>query len=145
VITALNGQPVRTVRDLRNVEGLLPVGTDITVAVRRDGRERNLRARLVATLSQLLGDNLDPRLGGAEFGPLPESAAARGITGALVTRLVASSAAARAGLRRGDVVMAVNGAEVASLEALRDAAGARPAEITLTILRNGLLYALPLR
>lgn len=142
VITALDGQTVNTVRDLRNIEGLLPVAQDLTVAVLRDGRARDLRVRLVATLSELLGDNLDPRMAGARFVPVPDAYAARGVSGAAVA--ATSGRAARTGLRRGDVVVRVNDRDIDGLDALRDAIEGKPPLINLTILRGNRLYQVPM-
>jgi Do/DeqQ family serine protease len=144
VITALDDQPVRLVRDLRNIEGLLPVGKDVGVRVLRNGDARTLTARLVATATQLLGDNLDTRLAGAQFVPVPEAYAARSIQGAMIEAVDGNSRAARAGLRRGDVVMAVNDVEVEDLEALRRAIAGKPSALVLTILRGNRLYTVPM-
>jgi Do/DeqQ family serine protease len=144
VITALDDQPVRLLRELRNIEGLLPVGTDVAVAIVREGAPRSLRARLVATLDQLLGDNLDPRLAGALFVPLPERAVAAGLSGVLTSEVAGNGRAARAGLRRGDIVLAVNRTEIDGLAALRAALDPAPEALGLTIVRNNRLYTLPL-
>ncbi len=138
VITSVDGQAVNTVRDLRNIEGLLPVQQDLPVSVLRDTRQRELSLRLVATLGELLGDNLDARLGGARFVPVPEPYVANGITGAAIS--ATNGRAARAGLRRGDVVVRVNDTEIANLEALRDVLAGKPPLLNLTILRGNRLY-----
>ena len=144
VVTALNDQAVRSARDLMNIEGLLPVGRDVAVKVLRNGRERVLDARLSASTQLLLGDNLDPRLAGAQFVPLPEHLVARGMRGVMVSSVTGAGRAARAGLRRGDVVMAVNDTEIDRLEELRSAAGDRDGALVLTILRNGRLFSVPM-
>ena len=60
-------------------------------------------------------------------------------TGALITEVLANSAAERAGLMVGDVITAVNGEAVADAAALRDLIGGlRPRErVTLEVLRDG--------
>jgi S1-C subfamily serine protease len=59
--------------------------------------------------------------------------------GALITEVIANSAAERAGLLVGDVITAVNGKEVADAAALREVIGElRPRErVTLEVLRDG--------
>jgi S1-C subfamily serine protease len=59
--------------------------------------------------------------------------------GALITEVLANSAAERAGLLVGDVITAVNGEAIVDAAALRDAIGGlRPREsITLEVLRDG--------
>lgn len=142
VITAIDGRPVSGARELYNMEGLLPVQQDLPVSVQRDGRTRQLRVRLEPTLSELLGENLDARLAGATFVALPDAYVTRGISGAAIA--AASGRAARAGLRRGDVVVRVNDTEIDGLEALRDVLAGKPALLNLTILRSNRLYQVPL-
>ncbi|MDQ3802689.1 MAG: PDZ domain-containing protein [Acidobacteriota bacterium] len=59
--------------------------------------------------------------------------------GALVNSVAPGSPAERAGLRRGDVITAFNGAPVADTNALRNAvAGTQPGtEVSLTVNRDG--------
>ncbi|WP_133000391.1 Do family serine endopeptidase [Luteimonas arsenica] len=62
-----------------------------------------------------------------------------GSRGAVVTRVHADSAAAAAGLRAGDVVVAANGERIADSEALRNFQGLQPADarVALDIRRDG--------
>ena len=46
VITALNGQAVTDPNTFRNTIAATPPGTEVTLAVRRDGSERQVRATL---------------------------------------------------------------------------------------------------
>jgi serine protease DegQ len=46
VIVEVNGQPVLDADDLRNLIGLMPVGTDLAIVLYRDGRERAVNARV---------------------------------------------------------------------------------------------------
>jgi serine protease DegQ len=46
VIVRAHGQPIQDAGDLRNLVGLLPVGTDLPIVLYRDGRERALAARI---------------------------------------------------------------------------------------------------
>ncbi|MDZ3821968.1 MAG: trypsin-like peptidase domain-containing protein [Pseudoxanthomonas sp.] len=144
VITALNGTPVRSGRELRALEGMLPGGGEVALVVLRDGRERRLAGALVSALTALVGDTADRRLAGAEFAPVPERLAARGVRGALASAVAAESPAGRAGLRRGDVVLQVNGTDLDDLEALRAALVRAPAVLSLTILRGNRLYKVDL-
>jgi S1-C subfamily serine protease len=59
--------------------------------------------------------------------------------GALVNSVVPGGAAARAGVRSGDVITAFNGTQVQDPNALRNAVARTPpgSEVTLTIWRNG--------
>ncbi|HEX6111388.1 MAG TPA: Do family serine endopeptidase [Geminicoccaceae bacterium] len=46
VIVEVNGQPVLDADDLRNLIGLMPVGTDLAIVLYRDGRERSVDAQV---------------------------------------------------------------------------------------------------
>ena len=46
VIVAVNGQPVLDADDLRNLIGLMPVGTDLAIVLYREGRERAVDAQV---------------------------------------------------------------------------------------------------
>ena len=72
------------------------------------------------------------------------SVAIGNIHGAVIEAVGGNSPAARAGLRRGDVVMAVNDAEIEDLEALRKAIAGKPSTLVLTILRGNRLYTVPI-
>jgi S1-C subfamily serine protease len=62
----------------------------------------------------------------------------------LTTEMAGNGRAARAGLRRGDIVLAVNRTEIDGLAAFRAALAPAPATLALTIVRNNRLYTLPL-
>jgi Do/DeqQ family serine protease len=46
VIVAVNGQPVLDADDLRNLIGLMPVGSDLAIVLYRAGRERSVAAQV---------------------------------------------------------------------------------------------------
>jgi serine protease DegQ len=46
VIVAVNGQPVQDADDLRNLIGLMPVGTELAIALYRNGRARSVSAQV---------------------------------------------------------------------------------------------------
>ena len=46
VVVAVNGQPVLDADDLRNLIGLMPVGTELAIVLYRDGRERSVDAQV---------------------------------------------------------------------------------------------------
>jgi Do/DeqQ family serine protease len=46
VIVEVNGQAVLDADDLRNLIGLMPVGTDVAIVLYRDGRERSVNAQV---------------------------------------------------------------------------------------------------
>ena len=46
VVVEVNGQPVLDADDLRNLIGLMPVGTELAIVLYRDGRERSVEAQV---------------------------------------------------------------------------------------------------
>ncbi len=117
VITAIDGRPVDSAQALRNIEGLLLVGTEVNIGYLRDGQrlrsevliEENLDARIAAR-------RLDERLDGMVLVRIPERSPLRG---ALVEEVRRTTAAWEAGLRAGDVIVSVNRSAVSSLAELR--------------------------
>jgi len=141
VLTRVDGQPVGSIRALAGVATLLPVDRVVAIELRRDGRSRQVSVRLDANASELLGENLDPRLAGALFTALPDRLERAGVSGVLIATITGNGRAARAGLRRGDVVLSINDVKVADLPALRREIGKQPERLQLTILRGNRLYA----
>jgi Do/DeqQ family serine protease len=111
IITEFNGRSVRDFAELRNQVGLLRVGDKATLTVVRGGKTKKIDVEVggaeEATVAE--GGEVNERLGGAQFGPLTEQAAADGIEqGVSVQMVERGSPAARAGLRDGDVIIGVN-------------------------------------
>jgi S1-C subfamily serine protease len=146
VITALTGERVVDSNALRNHVARLKPGSRVELTVIRDGRTRTL----TATLDELPSQNADANAGagapanaslGLSVQPLTGEHAARlGVPrgeGLLVTGVAASSAAADAGIQRGDVILEVDGTTPTSPSDLRSAsedAGERP---MLVLVRRG--------
>lgn len=145
VITAINDRPVRDSSSLRNNIGVLRAGDAVRVELIRDGKPLTISATLGdnqgGSRSALSGGALNRRLDGASFTELPANHPLAGeIDGVLVAGVDAGSAAARGGLRPGDVIVAVNRQPVGDLDSLRAATdGAR--SLLLQIVRgNGSLF-----
>ncbi|MCW8808395.1 MAG: Do family serine endopeptidase, partial [Rhodanobacter sp.] len=86
VLTTLNGKPLRSVSELRNAEGLLPLGSTVRLGVLRDGRVRKVSATLRAEKpASLDGGQLDPRLRGVRFSELSGNLRNRGIDGVVAS------------------------------------------------------------
>ncbi|GAB4211137.1 MAG: DegQ family serine endoprotease [Rhodoferax sp.] len=127
VIVKFDGKPVEKSSDLPRMVGAVKPGTQSTVTVWRDGKMRDLSVKVAeiepekapvaaakakpnaAKRAQALGLAL------SELGP--EARKELGVRGGVRVEGVAG-AAARAGLREGDVILAVANTAVASIEAL---------------------------
>jgi serine protease Do len=135
VITRYDGRPVERWSDLPRAVAETPVGREVPVDVRRDGKPLTLTVK-VAKLDEpdrQAAAGVEP--GAAEFG-----IAARSLTpdlaksldvpdgrGVLVERVQDGSRAQKAGLAAGDVIVEVDQHPVGSVEALRTALEKHPA------------------
>jgi Do/DeqQ family serine protease len=134
VLTSLDGKPLQSVQQLRNTEGLLPLGSTLQLGIVRDGQPRQVSATLSAEkLASLDGGQLDPRLAGVRFRELSQSQRDQGWYGAAVSTVQPGSRAAQAGLRAGDVVVGIGNQRLTSLRMLRGLAGVRLRQLVLVV------------
>jgi Do/DeqQ family serine protease len=134
VLTSLDGKPLQSVQQLRNTEGLLPLGSTLQLGIVRDGQPRQVSATLSAEkLASLDGGQLDPRLAGVRFSELSQSQRDQGWYGAAVSTVQPGSRAAQAGLRAGDVVVGIGNQRLTSLRMLRGLAGVRLRQLVLVV------------
>lgn len=136
VILAANGQRIDSADALHNYEGLQPVGSALTLDLRRDGKPLQLRATLKEQARALSGTALDARLSGATFIDLPESLRQAGLTGVLVQDVARGSRAEQNGLRKGDVVTAASTGEFVDLAGFQANFRQRPTQLALAIFRG---------
>ena len=138
VIVEIDGRAVEDSIGLRNMIGLMRLGTDMEITFIRDGEKRTMRARTGRSSSQVLAESgAVDKFRGAEFQDLDASHPRFETTeGVLVSRVEEGSPAEANGLRAGDIVTAVNRVKVRSVaefsEVVADAGGA----IALNILRG---------
>jgi S1-C subfamily serine protease len=123
--------------DLRNRVGLEPVGSQVEIEYLREGKRESASVRIAAEGSGP-GSGLEAgRLQGAQFQDAEGNV--------FVARVEEDSAAARSGLRAGDVIIAVNRRPVSTvaelISALREAAGT----IALDLFRGGAKLFLVIR
>jgi serine protease Do/serine protease DegQ len=125
VVLSINDRPIRDSSGLRNAIGLLEVGEPVRLEILRDGKPMTLSTRVGEYVpARAEGGAINPRLAGVTFEDIgPNSPlGGRGVRGVVVAQIESGSAAARAGLRRNDVVTAVNRQPVASTDELRQIA-----------------------
>lgn len=136
VVTALDGQSVDNREALHNLEGLLPVGRPVRIALQRDGKPLTLSAVLKASPKELNGARLDPRLAGAVFVELPERARQSGVAGVVVARVDEDSRAAASGLRPGDRITGIGRRAIVDLAGLQAALTQPPGQLALLVVRG---------
>lgn len=142
VITAINGKRVVNSAQLHNQEGLTPVGAAVQLDVLREGKNLQLQTKLTAIVrASAQGGDLDPRLAGVTLidAERPARSSGQGVQADSVSR---DSLAFSRGMRSGDLVMAINQRSVADVAELRNALQPPPAQLLLTIVRDGTAYFL---
>jgi Do/DeqQ family serine protease len=140
VITAVNGQPVKSNSELRNTIGLLRVGDKVEIGLLRDGKPVRVTAVIADTTAELSGGpaSIHKSFEGAVLADAADAG------GALVRSVEPGSAAAQAGLRAEDVIVGANRGRVSSVRDLRDRAHGA-AVLVLEVRRGATVLLVPLR
>jgi serine protease Do len=142
VITAVNGEPVVRSGELSSLIGLAAPGEKVRLKVWRDRAAREIEAKLGGADVQT-ADAADAD-GAAQPGQLGlglraltrEERKASGIEQGLVVENVAGPAA-KAGIVAGDVVLAINGKPVQSVEQVKGVLQGKPKSVALLVQRDG--------
>ena len=147
VVTAVNGQAVRNASVLRNVIGMLRVGSKVRLDIVRDGRRQTLQTVLVEPEQRRLeGARASNRLAGAVLGPLePDHPLAGRIEGVAVVEVERGSPAWVAGLRPGDVIVSINRQVVRSIDDVPLAVERSRQRLLLNIVRGDTALFLVIR
>ncbi len=141
VITEVNGQPIERSGELSALIGMSKPGDKVKLTVWRDKQARQLDATLGAMDDQTVASADDGSSGSGKLGlavrPLSgdERRQAGVDHGLLVQR--AGGAAARSGVQPGDVLLAINGKPVNSVEQVRSTLDNKPKSVALLVLRDG--------
>ncbi|MGH8156859.1 MAG: Do family serine endopeptidase [Rhodanobacter sp.] len=134
VLTTLNGKPLRSVQELRNAEGLLPLGSTVQLGVLRDGQSRQVSASLnPLKLASVDGGQLDARLAGVRFSELSDDQRAQGLYGVAISAVQPGSRAARAGLNAGDLLIGIGNQRITGLNMLRGLAKIHLSQLALVV------------
>jgi serine protease Do/serine protease DegQ len=138
VVVRADGHPIRDGASLRNAIGLVRAGESMRLEVLRDGRRKTIRVRVGdPEQSRAAGGQFSRKLAGAVLGPIPRGHALHGrLEGVAVLEVEPGSAAWRAGLRAGDVILSINRVRVTQVPDLRKAIGAPDDALLLHLLRG---------
>lgn len=153
VIRALDGNPVKSGSQLRNLVGGKQPGAGVRLSLQRDGKEMELTVVLDPQLApkpvtaQASAPDSGPLLG-LSIGAIPQTDPNFGkITGVYVFEVAAAGRADEAGVEKGDIIVSVDRKPVAAAAQLNEAVKAHPAgtPLLLQIRRgdSGLFLAVP--
>ena len=147
IVTSVNGKAVRGSADLRNRMGLIPVGEEVELRVRRGARPLSLRVRIgeLFTMTEIPGEAV-PQLAGVRVSNIESGMPAHGIVeGAIITRIEPNTPGAKTGLRPGDVLYAVNRSRVRSVAELLAALPQAERPLRIFLLRGDSRLTLTIR
>lgn len=143
MVLSANGQRVDNRAALHNFEGLQPVGTQVTLDVRRDGKPVQVDVALKEGVRNADGATIDARLTGATLKELDESARQqlrsmiRGAQGGVqVGNVARDSRAWNNGLRPGDIIVGSSSGEFGDLPGFRASFERKPAQLVLNVMRG---------
>ncbi|MDZ7279437.1 serine endoprotease DegP [Pantoea eucrina] len=129
VVVSMNGKPLTSFAALRAEVGSLPVGTKLQLGLLRDGKPVNVTVELQqSTQDKVQSATIYNGIEGADLSNAPK--------GVRVDSVKPGSAAARIGLKKGDVILGVNQQPVANLGELRKILDTKPSVLALNVQRG---------
>lgn len=141
VIVEVNGQTVERSGSLSSLIGLATPGERVKLKVWRDKSAREIEAKLGSVEVEKVASDRPEAAQGAQLGlalrPLTrdEKREARVDQGLVIDDV--SGAAERAGIEAGDVLLAINGRPVQSIEQVRGVLAGKPKSVALLVQRDG--------
>ncbi len=150
VVTAVDGQPVRRSGELSSLIGLAAPGEQVKLEVWRDREVREITAKLgSADESVRVAAAADGAVSGGQLGlalrPLtPEELRAAKVEQGMVVENVGGPAAA-AGIETGDVLLAINGKPVQSVDQVKKVLDTKPKSVALLLQRDGERIFVPVK
>jgi serine protease Do len=149
VILSYNGQPITASGDLPALVGMAKPGDRATLEVWRNGKKENVSATLAGATEKLAaaaGQEDAPRgkLGVAVRPLSADESRQVHLKGGLVVE-EASGAAARSGIEPGDIIVAVNGTQVATAADLQKLVGQAGKQLAVLVQRGEEKIFLPVR
>ena len=150
MITEVDGQPVVRSGELSSLIGLASPGERVKLKVWRDHTPRDIEAKLGGAESE--GKQVADAGTGAQGGQLgvalrpltPEERKAAKVEQGMVVENV-DGPAARAGIEAGDVLLAINGRPVQSVDQIKSVLSAKPKSVALLVQRDGEKIFVPVK
>ncbi len=137
IVIAVNGRPVRTGSALRNAIGVLAIGDDMALDVIRNGRQQTIRARIAEPERQQVDAGAASEvLAGAVLEDIPPGQQAGRGGAVLVQAVERGSPAWQAGLRAGDVVVAINRQQIQNTAEVPAAVRQSPQSLEMNLRRG---------
>jgi len=141
VITEVNGQPVQRSGELSTRIGMAAPGDAVKLKVWRDKSAHDIEAKLGTAEGNTVAaagdtESANGRLGLAVRPLSGDERSAAGVDHGLLVQSV-GGAAARSGVEPGDVLLAINGKPVRSVEQVRSALDSKPKSVALLVMRDG--------
>ena len=133
VVVSMNGKPLTSFAALRAEVGSLPVGTKLQLGLLRDGKPVTITVELQqSSQEKVQSATIYTGIEGADLSNIDSN----GQKGVRVDNVKAGSAAARIGLKKGDVIMGVNQQAIANLGELRKILDTKPSVLALNVQRG---------
>jgi len=150
VITEVDGQPVVRSGELSSLIGLASPGERVKLKVWRDRTPRDVEAKLGGVEDE--GKQVADAASGVQGGELgvalrpltPEERRAAKVEQGMVVENVGGPAA-RAGIEAGDVLLAINGRPVQSVDQVKSVLSGKPKSVALLVQRDGEKIFVPVR
>ena len=137
-IIEMDGKTLRSSNHLRNVVGLRERGSVVKLTVVRKGKRIQIAVRVgKPELAKLDVKSAVPQLAGTKITEIPSGhAAKRSVTGVYAADVAVGSPAWRLGLRKGDIILAVNQKQVGSVSEFEQTTKSTNGVLALNILRG---------
>jgi len=132
VVVSMNGKPLSSFAALRAEVGSLPIGTKLQLGLLRDGKPVSVTVELQqSTQDKVQSATIYTGIEGADLSN--DSGSDKGVR---VDNVKPNSAAARIGLKKGDIILGVNQQRIANLGELRKILDTKPSVLALNVKRG---------
>lgn len=138
VIQSINDQAITDAAQVKSIVGIIRVGSKVSMSVFRDGKSMHIEAVVadVKKNQEKLAEK-NPFLFGVALTDFEQESPIHGhVIGVQVVGAMENSAAYRAGVRPGDVIIAANKKSVRSLKDLSNIASSSKQQLILHVLRS---------